>query len=185
MIDQIVMEIKPKMLSAIENLITELSRMRTGRAHPSILDGIMVSYYGAKTPIKEVATISIPEPSQIAIKPWDRSALSDIETAIRNSEIGLSPVNDGVQIRLVLPLMTEDRRKEIVVQVKKAGEQAKISLRNARGEAWSKVQSGLKNKEITEDDKYNAEDKLNKLIEEMNKEVDKVVAEKEKEVMTI
>jgi len=185
MVDQIIAEIKPKMKSAIDNLASELSNIRTGRAHAGILDGVKAAYYGNPTPLKEMATISVPEPTVISIKPWDRGVLSDIETAIRNSDLGLSPVNDGTQIRLVLPPMTEDRRKEIVGQVKKLGEGAKVNLRNIRGDAWSKVQSAVKNKEATEDDKYQAEEKLNKLIEEMNGEIEKVVTEKEAEIMKI
>ena len=185
MVDQIIIEIKPKMRAAIDNLSEELSRIRTGRAHAGILDGLKAMYYGTSTPLKEMATISVPEPTVISIKPWDRGVLSDIETAVRNSDLGLSPVNDGSQIRLVLPPMTEDRRKEIVGQVKRLGEQAKVSLRNIRGEAWSRVQSAVKTKEATEDDKYQAEEKLNKLIDEMNSEIDKVVSVKEAEIMKI
>ena len=185
MVDQIIIENRPKMKPAIENLSLELSRIRTGRAHAGVLDGVKAMYYGVATPLKEVATISVPEPTVISIKPWDKGVLSDIETAIRNSDIGLSPVNDGTQIRLVLPPMTEERRKEIVLQVKKLGEQAKVAVRNIRGEAWSRVQSAVKNKEATEDDKYQAEEKLNKLIDEMNSEIEKVVAIKEVEVMKI
>ncbi len=185
MIDKIVEECIPKMKAAIAVLESDLSRIRTGRAHAGITDNIMVSYYGSNTPLREVASITVPEPTSIAIKPWDRNLLSPIETAIRNSDLGLSPVNDGVQIRLNLPPMTEDRRKEIVLQVKKHGEAAKVSLRNIRGEAWSRVQAALKNKEVTEDDKYSAEEKLNKLVLEMNKDVDKITLDKETEIMKI
>lgn len=185
MVDQIIIEIKPKMMAAIDNLGEELSHIRTGRAHAGILDGIKAMYYGTATPLKEMASISVPEPTVISIKPWDRGVLSDIETAIRNSDLGLSPVNDGTQIRLVLPPMTEERRKEIVGQAKKHGEGAKVTLRNIRGDAWSKVQTAVKNKEATEDDKYQAEEKLNKLIEEMNNQIEKVIAEKEAEIMKI
>jgi ribosome recycling factor len=185
MIDQIINEIKPKMDGAIENLATELSRIRTGRANASILDGVLVPYYGNKTPIREMASITIPEPTQISIKPWDKNALADIESAIRASDVGLSPINDGTQIRLVLPPMTEERRKEIVAQVKKFGEQAKVSLRNVRSDAWGKVQQAVKNKVATEDDKYRAEEDLNKLILEKNKEIDKIVTDKETEIMKI
>lgn len=185
MVDQIIVEIKPKMKVAIENLEDELSRIRTGRAHAGVLDGVKAMYYGTATSLKEMATISVPEPTVISIKPWDRGVLADIEKAIRNSDLGLSPVNDGTQIRLVLPPMTEERRKEIVGQVKKHGEQAKVVLRNIRGEAWGRVQTAVKNKEATEDDKYQAEEKLNKLIDEMNGEIDKVLMVKETEIMKI
>lgn len=185
MIDKIIDECKPKMNSAIANLHEDLSKIRTGRAHAGILDGIFVSYYGATSQIKELASIMVPESNMILIKPWDRNALGDIENAIRNSDIGLNPTNDGVQIRLVLPIMTEERRKEIAGQVKKNGEQAKIAVRNVRGESWSKVQQAVKNNEATEDDKYFAEEKLNKLVDEKNKEIDKIVADKEAELMKI
>lgn len=185
MIDQILKDARPKMQAAIENLKTDLSRVRTGRANPGILDGVLVSYYGSNTMIKELATITVPEANQIVIKPWDRGALAPIETAIRNSDIGLAPINDGAQIRLVLPAMTEERRREIVGQVKKFGEETKVSLRNVRKDAWDKVQVAQKNNEATEDDKYWAEEELNKLINEMNKEVDKIVIEKETEIMKI
>lgn len=185
MVDQIISEIKPKMEAAIAALSSDLTRIRTGRATPEMLDGIMVLYYGTKTPLKEVATIGVPEPTQISIKPWDKKLLNEIDAAIRSSDLGLSPVNDGTQVRLSLPPMTEERRKEIVGQVKKMGEGAKVSLRTIRGEAWGKVQAGVKNKEVTEDDKYAAEEKLNKLIEEMNSKIETVIAGKEKEIMQI
>lgn len=185
MVDQIIDEIKPKMRASINALLDELKRIRTGRANAGILDGVMVPYYGGKSPLREVASITIPEPTSIAIKPWDRNILADIESAVRNSDLGLSPVNDGVSIRLNLPPMTEERRREIVGQVKKFGESAKISIRNIRGEAWSKIQSAVKNKEATEDDKYEAEEKFNKLTLEMNQEIEKIVSEKEAEIMKI
>lgn len=185
MIDQILKEIKPKMKSSLEVLVNDLSRIRTGRANPAVLDGIQVSMYGSNMSLKEVGTISVPEANQITIKPWDRGALAAIETAIRNSDIGLSPVNDGSQIRLVLPPMTEERRKEITLQVRKLGEETKVSLRNTRRDAWDKVQTAEKNKEATEDDRRWAEEELNKIVNEMNAEADKIVAEKEKEIMKI
>lgn len=183
--DEMMKDAKNKMKSSSDNFATELSRVRTGRANPGILDGVMVSYYGANTAIRELASISVPEANQIVVKPWDRNALNEIETAIRNSNIGLSPINDGQQIRLVLPQMTEERRKEIVSQVKKMAEEAKIAFRNVRKEAWEKVQTALKNNQATEDDKYWAEEELNKLINEMNKEIDRIANEKENEIMKI
>jgi ribosome recycling factor len=185
MIDQIIQEIKPKMKSSAENLISDLSKIRTGRANAGILDDIIVPYYGNSSHLREMASITIPEPTVISIKPWDKNVLADIETAIRASDLGLNPINDGTQIRLVLPPMTEERRKEIVSQVKKFGESAKVSLRNIRSDAWSKVQHAVKSKEATEDDKYQAEEELNKLILENNKEIDRIVAEKETEIMKI
>ncbi|MEK9155779.1 MAG: ribosome recycling factor [Patescibacteria group bacterium] len=185
MVEEIIRSTKPKMAEAINALISDLKKIRTGRANPDILDAVRASYYGTSTPIREMASISVPESNVIAIKPWDRNVLSDIELAIRNSDLGLSPVNDGTMVRLVLPPMTEERRKEIIGQVKKMGEQAKIALRTTRGEAWGHVQEAEKRGDITEDDRYRAEDELNKLIGEMNREVDRVVAEKEKEIIKV
>jgi ribosome recycling factor len=184
-IDEIIKEARPKMEATISRLVEELKKIRAGRANPEIVDGIMVSYYGTTTPLREMASISVPESTQIAIKPWDRNALSDIETAIRNSDLGLSPINDGVSVRLVLPPLTEERRKQIASQVKKMGEEARVALRNVRGEAWAKVQEGEKRKEVTEDDRYMAEEELNKLIGEMNKKVDQSAADKEAEILKI
>jgi len=184
-IDNLLKESRPKMNLAIDNLKEELSRVRTGRANPVILDGVMVPYYGSSSPISAMASVSVPEANQIVIKPWDRNVLGDIETAIRASNIGLSPINDGQQIRLVLPPMTEERRKEIVGTVKKFGEETKVSLRNIRREIWDKVQTAEKNKEATEDDRYRAEEELNKIINEMNASVEKIVFEKEQEIMKI
>ena len=185
MIDQILKELKPKMAAAIDNLKNELSKLRTGRANPAILDDILVPYYGGKMRIKELASITVPDSSQIVIKPWERNALGDIETAVRASDIGLNPVNDGVQIRLIIPSMTEDRRKEIASQVKKIGEESKISVRNIRRDAWEKVQTAEKNGEATEDDKRTAQEELNKIIVDVNKEIDQIVTDKEHEIMKI
>lgn len=185
MTEEIIKDVKPKMKTAIEKMVIDFSRIRTGRANPGILDGVMVSYYGTNTPIREVASISVPESNQILIKPWDRGALNPIETAIKNSDLGINPINDGVAVRLVLPPMTEERRKEIATLVKKNGEECKVALRNVRKEAWDKVQAAEKNKQATEDDRYWAEDELNKIIDEMNKEIEKLVAEKEAEIMKI
>jgi len=185
MISEIIKEVKPKMMTAIDKLETDLSRIRTGRANPSILDGVMVSCYGTDTPIRELASITVPEANQIVVKPWDRGVLNNIETAIKNSGVGINPINDGVQVRLILPAMTEERRKEIATQVKKNGEEAKVVLRNIRKESWEKVQTAEKNKQATEDDRYRAEEELNKIIDEMNKEVERVVLAKETEIMKI
>ena len=135
--------------------------------------------------IKELATLSTPEPSLIQIKPFDRNSIADIELAIRNSDLGLSPVNDGTFIRLNLPPLTEERRIEFVRQAKKIGESVKITLRTVRGESWDKIQKLVKDGNLTEDDKYTGEKKLNELIDKMNNEVDKIVAEKEKEIMSL
>jgi len=185
MIDQILKEVKPKAESAIANFTTNLSRLRTGRANPSVLDNVVVSYYGSNMMIKELASITVPDPGQIVIKPWERNVLREIETAIRNSDIGLAPINDGQQIRLVLPPMTEERRKEIAGQVKKMADETKVAIRNIRRDAWDKVQQAEKSNQATEDDRRWAEEELNKTVSELNKEVEKIALDKEKEVMSI
>jgi ribosome recycling factor len=185
MIEEIIKQAREKMHDSASAFREDLKKIRTGRANPDILDSIKVSYYGTMTNLKEMASVSVPESTVIAIKPWDRGALSDIESAIRNSDLGLSPVNDGILVRLVLPPMTEERRKDITKQVKKLGEEAKVSLRNIRGDAWSRVQSAEKQGDATEDDRYQAEAELNKLITDMNKEVDKITLDKEQEIMKI
>lgn len=185
MIDEIVKKTEPKMKAALNALIDDLKKVRTGRANPAILDSINVTYYGVTTPLREVASISVPESTVIAIKPWDRNALGDIELAIRNSDLGFSPVNDGIMIRLVLPPMTEERRREIAGNIKKMAEQTKVVLRNVRGEAWERVQEGQKKGEVTEDDRYRAQEELNQLINNFNKQADKMAADKETEIMKI
>lgn len=185
MIKDILKDAETKMSASIENFRNELKKIRTGRAQGSLVEDILVSYYGTNTPIKELASIAVPEVSLIQIKPFDRNSLGDIENAIRNAELGLTPVNDGTFIRLNLPPITEERRIELSKQVKKTGEEGKVSLRTIRGDAWSKVQTLIKNNEATEDDKYQAEKDLNELIEKKNREVDQVTAEKESEIMKI
>lgn len=185
MIEDIIRQIQPKMTAALAAFGANLKKVRTGRANPDILDSIRVSYYGVETPLREMAGISVPESNVIAVKPWDRNALADIESAIRASDLGFSPINDGAMIRLVLPPLTEERRKEISGLVKKMAEETKISLRTIRAEAWARVREGEKRHEVTEDDRYRAEEELNKLIAEFNNKIDNIATEKEKEVMKI
>lgn len=183
--DQIIKEVESKMSESILHLVEELKKIRTGRAHTSLVEDIRVNYYGSMMPLREVATLSAPEPGLIAIKPFDRGSINDIESAIRNSDIGLNPVNDGNFVRLSLPPLTEERRSELAKQVKKTGEAAKVSLRTIRGEAWDQIQRMVKSSELTEDDKYRGEKRLNEIIDKMNGEVDKTVSDKEKEVMSL
>ncbi len=185
MIPDILKDAEGKMSAAVLNLKSELTKIRTGRAQGLLVEDILVSYYGTNTPLRELASISVPEASLIQIKPFDRNSLGDIENAIRNADLGLTPVNDGTFVRLNLPPITEERRVELSKQVKKAGEETKVSLRTIRGDAWSRVQGLIKNNQATEDDKYQAEKDLNELIEKKNKEVDAIVSEKEAEVMKI
>lgn len=185
MIKDILKDAETKMSMTVDNFKSELIKIRTGRAQGSLVEDISVSYYGTNTPLRELASISVPEASMIQIKPFDRNSLGDIENAIRDADLGLTPVNDGTFVRLSLPPVTEERRIELARQIKKVGEEAKVSLRTIRGDAWSKVQVLIKSKEATEDDKYQAEKDLNELTLKKNREVDTITSEKEAEIMKI
>jgi len=163
----------------------ELKTINTGKASSLLVEGIAVSYYGTQTPLKQVATITTPDANQIVITPWDRNALSDIETAIRNSDIGLSPTNDGNSVRLSLPPMTEERRIDLKKMISKLAEETKVSLRNHRGESWDLVKDAEKKSELTEDDRYRAEKELNNLITKKNQSVDEITQKKEAEIMKV
>ncbi len=183
--DKIIKDAENNMSEALSHLEEDLKKIRTGRAHTSLVEDIKVNYYGSNLSMREVATLSAPEPGLIQIKPFDRSAINDIELAIKNSDLGINPINDGTFVRISLPPLTEERRSDLARQVKKTGENAKVMLRTIRGEAWETVQKMVKNSELTEDDKYSGEKKLNDLIEKMNARTDQMVADKEKEVMSL
>ena len=171
-----------KSLSALER---EYNAVRAGRANVSVLDRVTVDYYGAPTPIQQMAAVSVPEARTLVIQPWDASTLKDIEKAILTSEIGINPQNDGRVIRLNFPPLTEERRKEIVKDVRKKAEDAKVSLRNLRRDALDKLKGLKKSNQITEDDESNGEKKIQNLTDKFCKEVDQMCADKEKEIMEI
>lgn len=177
------LECKQKMESTIALLQREMAGIRTGRASAGLLDTIVVDYYGTMTPVKQMATVSTPEPRTIMIQPWDVSAMPAIEKAIKTSDLGLNPQNDGKAIRLNLPPLTEERRKEMAKMVKKVGEENKVALRNIRRDSMDTVKKKLKNKEISEDDEKMVEGRIQKLTDEYVAKVDSVVAHKEKEIM--
>lgn len=181
----IMTKVKQDMQEVLDHVKLELSGVRTGRAQASLVDLLLVSYYGSTVPLKQLASITIPEPTVILIQPWDRQSIGDIEQAIRASEIGIPPLNEGTQIRLVLPALTEERRQQLIKLVHQKGEAGKIALRNVRKDAWDNVQKQVKNGELTEDDRYRYEMDLNKAIDGFNDQVDTLVAEKEKELRTI
>ncbi|MFZ5866805.1 MAG: ribosome recycling factor [Thermodesulfobacteriota bacterium] len=185
MIDDIHKDMTEDMTKSIEILKRDLRRIRTGRASPALLDGIMVDYYGSPTPINQLATLSVPEPRQIVIQPWDSQALPDIEKAILKSELGLNPMNDGKIVRISLPPLTEERRKELVKVVKKMAEEFKVQVRNHRRDANEMLKDLKKEKEITEDDLRKGQDKVQKTTDDYIAKVDEIVAEKEKEIMEI
>lgn len=178
-------EYKRKMSKTIEVLKSQYATVRAGRANAGVLDAITVEYYGTDTPINQVASISVPDPRTITIQPWDGSILKGIEKAIQASDLGINPQNDGKIIRLTFPQLTEERRKELVKQVKKYSEDGKVAVRNIRRDAMDDFKSLKKAGELTEDDLKNAEKEMQKLTDEYIKEVDNVTAAKEKELYEI
>ncbi|NTW76596.1 MAG: ribosome recycling factor [Syntrophaceae bacterium] len=183
--DQIFQKLQDDMEKIISALDKSFSRVRTGRASVSLLDGIKVDYYGAPTPIAQVATLSVPESRLIVITPWDVTALGAIEKAIQKSDLGLVPSNDGKIIRLSIPPLTEERRKELVKVVKKMAEEAKIKLRNARRDANEELKDAKKNNKMAEDQIYTAQDEVQKLTDTSIQKIDKILALKEKEILEI
>ncbi len=176
---------KEKMEKTLSSLHSEYASIRAGRASSAVLDRISVDYYGTATPINQLATVSVAEARILTIQPWDKSVLSAIEKAILTSEIGINPTNDGNIIRLVFPPLTEDRRKEIVKDIKKKAEDGKVAVRSIRRDAMDKLKKKQKNSEITEDDLSDGEEKIQKITDEYIKKVDDMSKEKEKEVMEI
>ena len=174
-----------RMEKALEHLEEEFGAVRAGRANPKVLDRITVEYYGSETPLNGVATISSPDARSLVISPWDTKLLKDIQKAIQTSDLGINPQNDGRVIRLTFPMLTEDRRKELVKQVKKYAEDAKVAMRNIRRDGMDYVKKLKKNSEITEDDQKKAEKDLQDLLDKMIKKVDAVTADKEKELMAL
>ena len=178
-------DIEEKMDKTISVLQENLAEVRAGRANPAILNKIMVSYYGVPTPINQVAGISVPEARLIVIQPWDASILKEIEKEILKAEIGINPNNDGKVIRLAFPELTEERRKELVKDIKKMGEDAKVSVRSIRREGMDKVKAEQKEGMITEDELKTTEDKIQKLTDNKVAEIDKAIENKEKEIMSV
>ncbi|MBR2840294.1 MAG: ribosome recycling factor [Bacilli bacterium] len=175
-------DVKTKMEKAIETMERRFSNVRAGRANPAILDKVMVNYYGTQTPLKSLATISIPEARQLMIKPFDKGSLSDIEKGIYESNIGLTPNNNGDVITLNIPALTEETRKEYVKEVKQISEECKINLRNIRQDANNDIK---KNDSFTEDEKENKMDDIQDLINKYNKIVDEKTKEKEKDLLSV
>ncbi len=174
-----------KMTKTVAVLDREYKSIRAGRANVSVLDKITVDYYGAPTPIQQMAAVSVPEPRILMIQPWDTSTLRDIEKAILVSDIGINPQNDGRVIRLSFPPLTEERRKEIVKNVKKTAEENKVAIRNTRRDALEKLKALQKSGAITEDDQSNGEKKIQKLTDNYCKEIDDLASLKEKEILEI
>ncbi len=174
-----------KMKKSLNNLIEEYAGIRAGRANPHILDKLRVDYYGTPTPIQQVANVSVPEARMIQIQPWEPNMVKEIEKAILTSDIGINPTNDGKMIRLVFPELTEDRRKELVKDVKKKGEQCKVAVRNIRRDANDAFKKLIKANEISEDEEKDLLDDAQKLTDKYISEVDKTIEEKSKEILTV
>ena len=172
------------MTKTLESLEKELSTVRAGRANPHILDKITVDYYGAPTPLQQVANVTVPEARMIQIQPWEASLIKEIQKAILSSDLGLNPNTDGKIIRLVLPELTEERRKELVKDVKKKGEAAKVAIRNIRRDA-NDAYKKLAKQDVSEDEIKELEDKIQKLTDKFVKNIDKAVEEKSKEILTV
>lgn len=178
-------EFEEKMQKRVSGFEGELKTIRAGRANASVLDKVFVEYYGTMTPVAQVGTISVPEPRTLLIQPWDASILKEIEKAILTSDIGISPQNDGKSIRLNFPPLTEERRKDLVKQVKKYTEEAKVQIRNVRRDALESFKTLKKNGELTEDDLKNAEKDIQKLTDKYTVLIDSIYTEKEKEIISI
>lgn len=183
MIEDIKTEAKMQMEDAVEYFISQLQKVRTGRASSSLLDGVKVDYYGSQTPLAQAAGVSVPDAKTIMVQPYDRSLLSEIEKAIRAADLGFNPQNDGNVIRIPVPPLTEERRQEFVKMCKKYAEEGKISVRNSRRDANDALKKAEKDKTITEDDRKRGEDDVQKLTDQYVKNIDEVLSKKEKELL--
>ncbi len=177
--------IEKRMEKSIASLKSELATIRTGRANAALLDHVRVSYYGSDVPVSQIGNISVPEPRMLMITPWEKTVLGDLEKAILSSDLGLNPSNDGEVIRIVLPELTEERRKDLVKQVKQVGEKAKVSVRNIRRDANDDVKKSGKEESLSEDEVKRMQDKIQKITDRFITEVDEVVEHKEKDILTV
>ncbi len=182
---EIINTAKEKMNKSLNALNNEFAAIRAGRANPAVLDKVMVDYYGAPTPVNQMAAVSVSEARILVIQPWDKSALKLIEKAILASDVGITPTNDGSAIRLVFPQLTEERRKDLCKTIKKYGEECKVTVRSVRRDTIEKFKAMKKNSEITEDDMKDCEKKVQDITDKFCDDVDKAVAAKEKEIMTV
>lgn len=178
-------KLNDKMTKTINVLDSDLAAVRAGRANPAVLDRVTVDYYGCPTPVNQMAAISVAEARILVITPWDKSTLIPIEKAIQASDVGINPINDGTVLRLTFPQLTEERRKELVKDIKKTGEESKVALRSIRRDVMDKFKTMKKNNEITEDDLKNCEKDVQNVTDKFVKKVDDMVAAKEAEIMSI
>lgn len=185
MLEGYVKELTPKLDKSVEFLEDELSNIHTGRASVSLVDDLLVSVYGAKQPIKAIANITIPEARQILIQPWDKGNVSQIEAAIRESSLGFNPINTGDVIRINLPELTEERRRDFVKVAKEKAEEARVGIRTARSEVWNTIKKAKADGDISEDDMYRGEAEIQKLVDTYNKKVEDTLSSKEKELLEV
>jgi len=185
MIEDVLTDAKDRMGKAVEALRKELVTIRTGRAHPGLIEHLRVDYYGAPTPLNQLATINVPEPRLLTIQPWDHQSLGAIEKAILKSDLGLNPSNDGNIIRLVIPQLTEERRKELAKVVRKKVEEGRVAVRNVRRERHDELRRLQREKDISEDAQYVAQEELQKLTDDFIKEIERVGEEKEAELLAV
>ena len=181
----IMTDVEGRMQRAIDHLEEELNNVRAGKASPNVLNGVMVDYYGSMTPVSGVASVTVPDAKTILIQPWDKKMIKPIEKAIIDSNIGLTPSNNGEQILLSIPPLTEERRKEICKQIKKQGEEAKVAIRAIRRDANEKFKALKKSSEISEDDQKDLEEATQKMTDKFCKRIDEIAAKKEKEILEI
>lgn len=178
-------DMKKKSDEVLERLGEEFRNIHTGRANSALVESISVNYYGQKQPLKQMANITVPEANQILITPWDTNSLGDIENAVRNSDLGFNPVNDGKNIRITLPPLTEERRNEFATLITKLSEEGRVAVRNLREDVWKEVNKMEKGGDLTEDDKYKAEEELNKVVKDYNDKIEEMSSRKEKELKTV
>lgn len=184
-LETIIKQADKKMDEAVAFFKTELSHVRAGKAQTSLLDGVKVDYYGTQTPLNQLANVSAPEARLLTVQPYDKSALEDIEKAIMSAGLGLNPSNDGNIIRIPLPILSEERRKELVKRCGELAEDARISIRNARREANDEIKKTVKNESLPEDSRYEAEEEVQKNTDDHIKKVEELLEQKEKEIMTV
>ncbi|EIZ4611550.1 ribosome recycling factor [Staphylococcus pseudintermedius] len=182
---EIIQDAKTRMKKSTENLSRELAQINAGRANSNLLAGVQVDYYGAPTPVQQLASINVPEARLLVVSPYDKTSLADIEKAIIATNLGVNPTSDGDVIRIMVPALTEERRKEIVKEVKKTGENAKVSIRNIRRDANDTLKRQEKDGDISEDELRNGSDEVQKITDSSIKEIDQLVADKEKDIMSV
>ncbi|MGA2939184.1 MAG: ribosome recycling factor [Syntrophobacteraceae bacterium] len=183
MLDDIYLDLDDRMNKAAETLESEYKRLRTGRASISLVDGIRVDYYGSATPLSQLATLTIPDPRTIVIQPWDTSVVGEIEKAILKSDLGLTPMNDGKAIRINIPPLTAERRRDLVKVVKKRAEESKVAVRNIRRDINEKIKDLKKDKKVSEDEQFRAQDEIQRITDDYVKKIDAVYGAKEKEIL--